>query len=63
MGRKIEMNEQILEFEEALLQINRVKAQEIFGKLNKNENNFGKLELLVIKTLELIGRAWPPVLG
>lgn len=57
------MNEQILEFEEALLQINRVKAQEIFGKLNKNENNFGKLELLVIKTLELIGRAWPPVLG
>ncbi len=54
----IEMDKLILEFEEALLQINRVKAEEIFEKLYKNENNFGELEVLVVKTLEIMGTAW-----
>lgn len=34
-----EMNKLVLEFEEALLQINRVKAGEIFEKVYKQKNN------------------------
>lgn len=53
-----EMNKLVLEFEEALLQINRVKAGEIFEKVYKQKNNFGELEELVVRTLEIMGTAW-----
>lgn len=53
-----DMNALIQEFEEALLQINRVKAGEIFEKLYKNQDSFNELETLIIHTLEKIGTDW-----
>ncbi len=47
-----------LEFEKALLQINRMKAAEIFEKCYASDNGFGELELLAIQSLERIGDGW-----
>lgn len=52
------ISELMQEFEEALLQINRVEAGEIFEKIHKNESNFQALEILIIHTLEKIGTDW-----
>ena len=48
----------IKEFETALLQINRIKAAEIFEKCYADENGFDVLEKLAISTLEKIGVGW-----
>ncbi len=48
----------ITEFESALLQINRIKAAEIFEKCYADENGFDVLENLAINTLEKIGVGW-----
>lgn len=52
------ISELIQEFEEVLLQINRVKAGEIFEKIYKNEDDFQEFETLIIQTLEKIGTDW-----
>ncbi|PKM84772.1 MAG: cobalamin-binding protein [Firmicutes bacterium HGW-Firmicutes-11] len=46
------------EFESALLQINRVKAAELFERCYVNDNSFPLLERLAIDTLERIGEGW-----
>lgn len=48
----------IKEFEAALLQINRIKAAEIFSECYKNGNNIHQLEHLTIRSLEYIGDGW-----
>ncbi len=48
----------VVEFENALLQINRIKALEIFESCYKEENSFKVLEKVAIKTLERIGEGW-----
>lgn len=48
----------ISEFEKALLQINRIKASEIFQECYTQINNFDLLENLTIKSLEKIGDGW-----
>lgn len=48
----------ILEFENALLEINRVKTAEIFEKCYEKEQHFDLLENLTINTLERIGEGW-----
>lgn len=49
----------ITEFEKALLQINRVKATEIFEKNNlKSDNSIELLESLAIESLKRIGEGW-----
>lgn len=47
-----------LEFETTLLQINRVKAKEIFEQAFKQTSHFEDLETLVTRTLERIGQGW-----
>ncbi len=47
-----------LEFEKALLQVNRMKAAEIFEKYCANGNGFDQLEQLAIQSLENIGAGW-----
>lgn len=46
------------EFEKALLQINRIRAAEIFEKCYLQENRFDLLEQLAIQSLERIGDGW-----
>ncbi len=46
------------EFKQALLQVNRTKAEEIFEKIFLMENSFALLEKLAINTLENIGDGW-----
>lgn len=46
------------EFEESLLQINRMRAAEIFERCYTLEKNFGLLEQLVTQSLEEIGTGW-----
>lgn len=46
------------EFEKALLQINRMKAAELFEKCYALENRFDLLEQLTVQTLEKIGGGW-----
>ncbi len=46
------------EFENALLQINRIKAAEIFEKCYLESNNINLLEILAINSLEKIGEGW-----
>lgn len=48
----------IKEFEEALLQIDRIKAEKIFENCYIESNNFNALEHLTIVTLENIGSGW-----
>jgi len=48
----------IEEFEKALLQMNRMKAAEIFEKCYAGENSFDLLEQLAISTLENVGAGW-----
>jgi methanogenic corrinoid protein MtbC1 len=45
-------------FEKALLQINRMRATEIFEHCYTDENGFDLLEQLAIQTLEKIGAGW-----
>jgi len=45
-------------FESALLEINRIKAAEIFNKCFQEKNSFEILENVAIKTLERIGEGW-----
>lgn len=47
-----------LEFEKALMQINRMKAAEIFEKSFSIEKDFYQLEQLTIQSLERIGDGW-----
>jgi methanogenic corrinoid protein MtbC1 len=46
------------EFESALLEINRIKAADIFNKCFQEKNSFGILENMAISTLERIGEGW-----
>lgn len=46
------------EFEKSLLQINRMKATEIFEKCYADKKGFDELEQLVIQSLEKIGADW-----
>ncbi len=48
----------IEEFKKALLQINRIRAAEIFERCYTLENNFDLLEELAIQSLEKIGAGW-----
>ena len=48
----------ISEFEKSLLQINRIKAEELFEKCFIDKNSFELLETLSIKALERIGEGW-----
>ena len=45
-------------FKTALLQINRIKATEVFSDVFKNDGSFYSLEKLLIKSLEEIGEGW-----
>ena len=47
-----------LEFEKALLQINRMKAAEIFEQCYATEKGFDQLEQLAVQALERIGDGW-----
>lgn len=47
-----------LEFEKSLLQINRMKAAEIFETCYASEKGFDQLEKLAIESLERIGDGW-----
>jgi len=47
-----------VEFEEALLQIDRLKAKEIFDRAYQSEQSFGVLESLAIGSLEKVGQGW-----
>ncbi|MDD2484301.1 MAG: cobalamin-dependent protein [Eubacteriales bacterium] len=53
-----DLEQRSLEFEEALLQINRIRAAEIFGEVFEKEKEFKSLESLVVTTLERIGLGW-----
>jgi methanogenic corrinoid protein MtbC1 len=46
------------EFERALLQVNRMKAADIFEKCYTSEENFDLLEQLTIQSLASIGTGW-----
>ena len=46
------------EFESALLEINRIKAADIFNKCFQEKNSFEILEKVAISTLERIGIKW-----
>jgi methanogenic corrinoid protein MtbC1 len=46
------------EFESALLEINRIKAADIFNKCFQEKNTFAILEIVAINTLERIGEGW-----
>lgn len=46
------------EFESALLEINRIKAADIFNKCFQEKNSFEILEKVAINTLERIGEGW-----
>lgn len=46
------------EFESALLEINRIKAADIFNKCFQEKNSFAILEKMAINTLERIGEGW-----
>lgn len=48
----------IEEFRNALLDINRIKATELFNYYSQVKNNFELLEQLVIASLEKIGEGW-----
>jgi len=48
----------IHEFEVALLQLNRMKAAELFDQCYSQENRFDLLEQLAIHSLEKIGNGW-----
>lgn len=48
----------IEEFKKALLQINRMRAAEIFEQCSASEKGFGQLEQLAIQSLEIIGNSW-----
>lgn len=48
----------IKEFKAALLQINRIRAAEIFEKSYKNDKSFSQLEIIAISALEEIGEGW-----
>jgi len=48
----------VLEFETALLQINRIKAREIFENYSTKVYLFDLLENMVMKSLESIGEGW-----
>lgn len=48
----------IAEFENALLQVNRIKAAELFESCYLREKSFSVLETLAMKTLERIGSGW-----
>jgi len=50
--------ELIEEFTNALLQINRVKASDIFERVYKSDNSFDQLENLTRSSLEKIGEGW-----
>ncbi len=52
------INALALQFESALLQVNRIKAAEIVEKAYALTNSFEVLESLIIKTLEKIGLDW-----
>jgi methanogenic corrinoid protein MtbC1 len=52
------MNLLIEEFEKALLQINRIKAAELFRKCYEENKSFEELEHLAIHALETIGNGW-----
>jgi methanogenic corrinoid protein MtbC1 len=46
------------DFQAALLQIDRLKAEEIFAKCYKTSNGINQLENLTINSLETIGDGW-----
>ena len=46
------------EFESALLEIDRIKAADIFNKCFQEKNSFAILEKVAINTLERIGEGW-----
>ncbi len=46
------------EFKKALLQINRMRAAEIFEQYFSSEKDFEQLETLAIQSLEAIGNGW-----
>ncbi|MBC3805678.1 cobalamin-binding protein [Acetobacterium fimetarium] len=48
----------VLEFEKALLQINRMRAAEIFEQCHASGKGFEELELIAIQSLENIGDGW-----
>jgi methylmalonyl-CoA mutase cobalamin-binding domain/chain len=48
----------VVEFEKALLEVDRVKADEIFASCFKESADSDMLELLATKTLERIGEGW-----
>jgi len=55
----VEENNLIVEdFKNALLQIERIKAAEIFEKTYQKDNNFEDLEYLTVKALEKVGDGW-----
>ena len=55
----MEENNLIVEdFKNALLQIERIKAAEIFEKTYQKDNNFEDLEYLTVKALEKVGDGW-----
>ena len=49
---------EIEELEKALLQINRIKAAEIFERCYAGENSFAILEQLAIRALGNVGAGW-----
>lgn len=53
-----ELNLLIEDFQTALLQIDRIKAAEIFEKVYANNGSFEMLEHLTMETLERIGLGW-----
>lgn len=53
-----DMEALIAEFENALLQVNRIKAAELFEECYIEETNFDLLETLAMKSLERIGSSW-----
>lgn len=52
------MNLPVKDFETALLQIDRIKAADIFDNIYKEKGNFLALEQLTMQTLERIGDDW-----
>lgn len=46
------------EFEEALLEVNRIRATDIFRSVYENERDFKLLETLAEETLRRIGDGW-----
>ncbi len=48
----------IKEFKTALLQINRIKATEIFESFYENGKGFNQLEIIAMRSLEEIGEGW-----